>query len=100
MSHIYFTEWFTNVVDSLFSSKRPRSLQVQVHHQHFSRRFESIPPNDTILMGQSTEIVGHIIREMQLHINYCKTFGISEEEIQHTPELQGMFIHIKISQQF
>ena len=51
-------------------------------------------------MGQSTEIVGHIIREMQLHINYCKTFGISEEEIQNTPELQGTFAHIKISQQF
>lgn len=26
---------------------------------------------------------------MDLHINYCKTFGISEEEIQATEELQG-----------
>lgn len=26
---------------------------------------------------------------MDLHINYCKTFGISEQEIQATEELQG-----------
>lgn len=38
---------------------------------------------------KSTEIVNHIAREMELHIGYCKTFGISEEEIQATRELQG-----------
>lgn len=26
---------------------------------------------------------------MDLHINYCKSFGIAEEEIQATEELQG-----------
>lgn len=82
-------ECCADVVDSLFSSKRPRSLQVKIHHQHFSRK-SLTTHQDTMLMIQSTEIVGHIIREMQLHINYCKTFGISEEEIQNTPEHQGM----------
>ncbi|KAJ6781143.1 hypothetical protein PWT90_04862 [Aphanocladium album] len=38
---------------------------------------------------RSNDIVGHIVREMDLHINYCKTFGISEEEIQATEELQA-----------
>ncbi|ATY59382.1 thiamin biosynthesis (Thi-4) [Cordyceps militaris] len=38
---------------------------------------------------RSGEIVGHIVREMDLHINYCKSFGISEQEIQATTELQA-----------
>ncbi|OAA36348.1 Phosphomethylpyrimidine kinase type-1 [Beauveria brongniartii RCEF 3172] len=38
---------------------------------------------------RSNEIVSHIVREMDLHINYCKGFGISEQEIQATPELQA-----------
>ncbi|OAQ96569.1 hypothetical protein LLEC1_01276 [Akanthomyces lecanii] len=38
---------------------------------------------------RSNDIVGHIVREMDLHINYCKSFGIPEEEIQATEELQG-----------
>ncbi|KAJ4150036.1 hypothetical protein LMH87_010803 [Akanthomyces muscarius] len=38
---------------------------------------------------RSNDIVGHIVREMDLHINYCKSFGIPEEEIQATEELQA-----------
>ncbi|KAM3436570.1 hypothetical protein NHJ13734_005034 [Beauveria thailandica] len=38
---------------------------------------------------RSNEIVSHIVREMDLHINYCKGFGISEQQIQATPELQA-----------
>ncbi|KAF5130452.1 putative hydroxymethylpyrimidine/phosphomethylpyrimidine kinase 2 [Metarhizium anisopliae] len=37
----------------------------------------------------ANKIVGYIIHEMQLHVNYCKQFGISEEEIQATEEKQA-----------
>ncbi|KAL7919902.1 Phosphomethylpyrimidine kinase domain-containing protein [Trichoderma austrokoningii] len=40
-------------------------------------------------ISRSNEIVSHILHEMKLHINYCNSFGISEPEIQATPELQA-----------
>ena len=41
--------------------------------------------------GQSAAIVAHIAREMKLHIDYCKGFGISVEEIEGTEEKMGEF---------
>lgn len=38
---------------------------------------------------QSAEIIKHIFHEIKLHIEYCKTFGISIEEMESTPEMQG-----------
>ncbi|KAG5935125.1 hypothetical protein E4U60_003365 [Claviceps pazoutovae] len=37
----------------------------------------------------SNAIVGHVMREMHLHVNYCQTFGISEAEIRATEEKQA-----------
>ncbi|KAG6159837.1 hypothetical protein E4U37_002345 [Claviceps purpurea] len=37
----------------------------------------------------SNAIVGHVMREMKLHVNYCQTFGISEAEIRATEEKQA-----------
>ncbi|KAK4146900.1 Phosphomethylpyrimidine kinase-domain-containing protein [Dichotomopilus funicola] len=34
----------------------------------------------------SAAIVTHIFKEMELHINYCKSFGISKEEMENTTE--------------
>ena len=42
--------------------------------------------------AQSNEIVTHIFHEIKLHIEYCKGFGISIEEIESTPEKQGKFL--------
>jgi hypothetical protein len=33
----------------------------------------------------------HIKTEMDLHINYCKSFGIGKEEIEGTEEHQGTY---------
>ncbi|KAL2112122.1 hypothetical protein VUR80DRAFT_8490 [Thermomyces stellatus] len=38
---------------------------------------------------RSNEIVTHIFHEMKLHLEYCKSFGISVEEIERTPEKQA-----------
>ncbi|SPO02903.1 probable thiamin biosynthesis protein thi-4 [Cephalotrichum gorgonifer] len=38
---------------------------------------------------RSNEIVTHIFREIKLHIEYCKSFGISIDEIESTPEMQA-----------
>lgn len=34
--------------------------------------------------------MAHIHHEMGLHIEYCKKFGVSKEEIEATEESQGM----------
>lgn len=38
--------------------------------------------------------MSHIHTEMRLHIDYCKEFGISKEEMEATEELQGKEYHI------
>jgi hypothetical protein len=38
---------------------------------------------------QSAAIVGHIFKETGLHVEYCKGFGISIEEMVKTEEQQG-----------
>lgn len=38
---------------------------------------------------QSAAIVTHIFKEMELHINYCRGFGISREEMEQTEEKEG-----------
>ncbi|KAK2612194.1 trifunctional hydroxymethylpyrimidine kinase/phosphomethylpyrimidine kinase/thiaminase [Conoideocrella luteorostrata] len=40
-------------------------------------------------ISRANEIVGHIMREMQLHVNYCESFGISPDEIHVTEEKQA-----------
>ncbi|KAK5653151.1 hypothetical protein OQA88_9250 [Cercophora sp. LCS_1] len=37
----------------------------------------------------SATIVGHIFKEMQLHIEYCKGWGISQEEMENTEEKEA-----------
>lgn len=32
----------------------------------------------------------HIKTEMELHLNYCASFGITREEMERTPEKQGL----------
>lgn len=38
---------------------------------------------------QANDIVAHILQELQLHINYCKSFGVSVSEMQAMEERQG-----------
>lgn len=82
---------------ALFASQRPRCLQVHQHQGHCPCKSNHLPISSSSFVlspltnAQSTEIVNHIAREMELHIGYCKTFGISESEIQQTRELQGTF---------
>ncbi|KAI0145876.1 Phosphomethylpyrimidine kinase-domain-containing protein [Hypoxylon sp. NC0597] len=40
-------------------------------------------------IAAGAKIVSHIHTEMKLHIDYCKGFGISKEEIEATEELQA-----------
>jgi thiaminase len=42
---------------------------------------------------KAAKIVLHIYKEMGLHIDYCKDFGITKEEIEATAESQGMRNH-------
>lgn len=41
------------------------------------------------LTGQSASIIAHIETEMQLHIDYCKDFGLSQQDIESEEESQG-----------
>lgn len=62
---------------------------------HEGKQVETTPfcssTDDIRLVGQANAIVRHIMREMQLHVNYCKSFGISEAEMRATEEKQGVF---------
>ena len=40
--------------------------------------------------GKSAKIVAHIHHEMSLHIDYCKDFGVTKEEIEASEESQGI----------
>jgi hypothetical protein len=40
-------------------------------------------------MSKAAKIVNHIHHEMGLHIDYCKDFGVTKEEIERTEESQG-----------
>jgi hydroxymethylpyrimidine/phosphomethylpyrimidine kinase len=42
-----------------------------------------------VIVSQASQIVGHIMTETKLHINYCESFGISLAEITATEEKQG-----------
>ncbi|KAJ2969769.1 hypothetical protein NQ176_g8497 [Zarea fungicola] len=66
-------------------------IQDYIYLVHFARA-NALAAYKTKNIGdikRSSDIVGHIVHEMDLHINYCKTFNISEEEIQGTEELQA-----------
>jgi thiaminase len=39
---------------------------------------------------ESAKIVAHIQNEMALHIDYCKGFGVSKEEMEAAEESEGM----------
>ncbi|KAH0599340.1 hypothetical protein MHUMG1_03457 [Metarhizium humberi] len=56
-------------------------------HFHSIQSLPFAPDIESI--GRANKIVSYIIHEMQLHVNYCKQFGISEEEIQATEEKQA-----------
>jgi hypothetical protein len=45
-----------------------------------------------LIDGKSAKIVAHIHHEMSLHINYCKDFGVTKDEIEASEESQGMFL--------
>ncbi|KAK0637234.1 Phosphomethylpyrimidine kinase-domain-containing protein [Bombardia bombarda] len=40
-------------------------------------------------IAASAEIVTHIFREMDLHVQYCKGFGISKDQMEDTEEKEG-----------
>ena len=45
------------------------------------------------MLLQGAKIISHIYHEMALHIDYCKGFGASKEEIETSEESQGMMHH-------
>ena len=50
----------------------------------------SVEVVDNLMDIKSAKIVTHIHREMALHIEYCKDFGVTEEEIESSEESQGI----------
>ena len=47
-------------------------------------------------LPKSAKIVSHIHHEMALHVEYCKGFGVSQEDMEACEESQGeleFFIH-------
>jgi thiaminase len=45
---------------------------------------------------KAAKIVAHIHHEMGLHIDYCKDFGVTKEEIEMTEESQGMSVSLEM----
>ncbi|KHO01166.1 Phosphomethylpyrimidine kinase type-1 [Metarhizium album ARSEF 1941] len=66
-------------------------VQDYLYLVHFSRAnaLAAYKSKDIQNIGKASEIVSHIIRETQLHVNYCKSFDISEQEMQKTEEKQA-----------
>ncbi|KAG6118681.1 hypothetical protein E4U13_008369 [Claviceps humidiphila] len=66
-------------------------IQDYLYLVHFSRAnaLAAYKTKNVEEITRSNAIVGHVMREMQLHVNYCQTFGISEAEIRATEEKQA-----------
>lgn len=47
--------------------------------------------------GQSARVVAHITHEVNLHIEYCRGFGISQEEMMNSEENEGMWTILEYS---
>lgn len=45
-----------------------------------------------LIILQSARIVAHITHEVALHIEYCRGFGISKEDMLSSEENEGMWI--------
>jgi thiaminase len=45
-----------------------------------------------LIILQSARVVAHITHEVALHIEYCRGFGISKEDMLNTEENEGMWI--------
>ncbi|KAG5949800.1 hypothetical protein E4U53_005753 [Claviceps sorghi] len=66
-------------------------VQDYLYLVHFSRAnaLAAYKSNHVEEITKSNAIVGHIMREMQLHIRYCQSFGISEAEMRSAEEEQA-----------
>ncbi|PHH88311.1 hypothetical protein CDD83_7703 [Cordyceps sp. RAO-2017] len=66
-------------------------IQDYLYLIHFSRAnaLAAYKAKNAEEIKTANEIVGHIMRELDLHINYCKSFGISVSEMQATEEQQA-----------
>ena len=40
--------------------------------------------------------MAHIHYEMGLHLEYCKGFGVTKEDVERTEESQGRYMHYQI----
>ncbi|EEH20643.2 phosphomethylpyrimidine kinase [Paracoccidioides brasiliensis Pb03] len=61
-------------------------------HAHQAHIILNIPPpllRNVMIMNQSAQIVLHIQHEMNLHLDYCKSFGLSKEDIENCKESQA-----------
>ena len=48
------------------------------------------PSNEELLTAsEAAKLVTHIQNEMALHIDYCKDFGVSKEEMEAAEESEG-----------
>jgi thiaminase len=45
-----------------------------------------------INIPKAAKIVAHINYEMGLHLEYCKGFGVTKDDVERTEESQGKYI--------
>ncbi|KAG5981799.1 hypothetical protein E4U55_002552 [Claviceps digitariae] len=66
-------------------------IQDYLYLVHFSRAnaLAAYKTKGVEEITRASAIVGHVMRELQLHVGYCKSFGISEAEIRATEEKQA-----------
>ena len=77
-----------NLLDSIRSCQCSGRIQIEDYGGH------SVGGNNAKGIDQSnwlqaSDIVTHVKHEMSLHVNYCKRFGISREELETSEENEG-----------
>jgi hypothetical protein len=79
---------------SIRKSKCSGSLQSHNDRWHRRSRFMILPQDHMRcwISLQAAKIVAHIHHEMGLHVEYCKGFGVTKEEIEASEESQGTLI--------
>ncbi|KAL1976837.1 hypothetical protein VTN31DRAFT_3119 [Thermomyces dupontii] len=66
-------------------------IQDYLYLTHFARSnaLAAYKAQNMESIAASAKIVMHIKTEMELHLNYCASFGITREEMERTPEKQA-----------
>ena len=83
-------ERYLTLAGSIRKGECVSGIQGQDNWRYYFSKWINARLMPKLMNWKAAKIVGHIHHEMGLHIDYCKDFGVTKEEIEMTEESQGM----------